>query len=474
MVKPQVIAGGYEAQALVENYKKSDIKHLVIKVFELQGDVELPVVDEAGNHVQVDLLNAELDVPLKFSNLFKTTYRIRCDAYRAPGVNPADRISVTEGSFTDVHIQSNNSPTVVALRVKLNDVPFIAGGTTSIEVTDGGIVRSGPVKVDKIRVDNVLVSTVAGSIRGWLDGPIASSRFDRPTSIAIGGDGTIFVSDAGNQGVRRLSASGDVSTVVNQIKSASSFELGMANGLAIGANGTFFLSLSNFNYLVSVTPGGILSTFSGTGQIGYVDGAKEAATYYQPVGIALDQSGNLFVADTYNHCIRKVNAVSGEVTTFAGNGVAGNVNGTGSSARFFHPTGITIDRFGNLFITDTNNHQIKRITPAGVVTTWAGRGDYGDEDGPAASARFDQPTGIAVDEQGNVFVADTSNNCIRKISATDGIVSTFAGSGREGAIDGGGNMAEFAQPSGICFDREGNLLICDTNNHRIRRVEIKK
>ncbi|MNK93460.1 hypothetical protein D3C87_1136210 [compost metagenome] len=151
MVKPQVIAGGYKAQALVENYKKSDINHLVIKVFELQGGVEVPVVDDEGNHVQVDLLNSELDVPVKFSNLFRdTTYRIRCYAYKAPGEAPADLISTLDASsYTDVTITNDNAPTVTPLRVRLADVVFNGEFTSGVDVTDGGFVRGGPVTVTK-------------------------------------------------------------------------------------------------------------------------------------------------------------------------------------------------------------------------------------------------------------------------------------------------------------------------------------
>jgi hypothetical protein len=151
MVKPQVIAGGYKAQALVENYKKSDINHLVIKVFELQGGVELPVVDEAGNQVQVDLLNSELDVPVKFSNLFRdTTYRIRCYAYKAPGEAPADLISTLDASsYTDVPITNDNAPTVAQLRVRLVDVVFNGEFASGVDVTEGGFIPGGTVTITK-------------------------------------------------------------------------------------------------------------------------------------------------------------------------------------------------------------------------------------------------------------------------------------------------------------------------------------
>jgi sugar lactone lactonase YvrE len=221
-----------------------------------------------------------------------------------------------------------------------------------------------------------------------------------------------------------------------------------------------------------VTPGGAVSIFAGAvGNAGSADGTGSAARFNQPGGLALDASGNLFVADTGNALIRKITS-TGVVTTLAGDATArGNVDGNGSAARFNHPVGLAIDSAGILYVADTFTDTVRKITPGGAVSTLAGTNALtGSADGSGAAARFNNPSGVAVDANGAVFVADTGNNTIRKISA-DGTVTTLAGlPGVAGSTDGTGSAAFFSQPTNLAIDSSGNLYVADTGNALIRRV----
>ena len=215
----------------------------------------------------------------------------------------------------------------------------------------------------------------------------------------------------------------------------------------------------------------IVSTLAGGEEEGFADGKDRVARFNEPTGIAMDAAGNLYVADGENHRIRKVTP-AGVVSTLAG-GKKGFADGEGSAARFNIPYDIVIDTAGNLYVADGENHRIRKVTPEGVVSTLAGSGSTGCEsggfaDGEGNSARFHHPCGIAMDAAGNLYVADTYNNRIRKVTP-EGVVSTLAGSKR-GFADGEGSAARFYVPSGIAIDAAGNLYVADEGNHRIRKV----
>jgi streptogramin lyase len=192
------------------------------------------------------------------------------------------------------------------------------------------------------------------------------------------------------------------------------------------------------------------------------------ATFNNPSGVAVDGNGNVYVADSYNNKIRKITA-SGEVTTLAGSGAPGTANGTGTAARFNGPSGVTVDQNGILYVADTDNQKIRKIEAGGVVSTLAGSGSFGSTDGTETLASFNGPSGVAVDVNNNVFVADAGNNKIRKISAT-GEVTTLAGSGVEGAMDGSGIEANFKYPEGVAVDGNGKVYVADGYNNKIRKI----
>src|SRR6185503_11244981 len=213
-------------------------------------------------------------------------------------------------------------------------------------------------------------------------------------------------------------------------------------------------------------------TIGGNYTAGYADGAGIGATSFNaPSGAAADASGNVYIADAGNNVIRKYSVSSHAVSTFAGSGTAGSANGTGTAATFNHPTGIAIDGSGNLNVADQNNDLLRKITPAGVVTTLAGTaGAPGSTDGAGTAAKFNLPYGVAADGSGNLYVADYNNNKIRKVVISTAVVSTFAGSGSAGSANGTGTAATFNKPTGVACDASGNVFVADQQNNMIRKI----
>lgn len=211
-----------------------------------------------------------------------------------------------------------------------------------------------------------------------------------------------------------------------------------------------------------------VSTLAGSGTAGFADGSGTAAGFNKPGGIAVDSSGNVYVADSNNHRIRKIDR-TGEVSTLAGSGTKGFADGHGTAAKFNRPMGVAVDRAGNVYVADTSNHRIRKIESTGRVSTLAGT-EYGYADGSGTSAKFNSPWDIAVDSSGNLYVADAYNHMIRKIDHT-GEVSTLAGDGTKGFADGPGISAKFDYPYGITVDRAGNIYVADSGNHRIRKID---
>jgi NHL repeat len=214
---------------------------------------------------------------------------------------------------------------------------------------------------------------------------------------------------------------------------------------------------------------GVVSTFAGSGVAGFVDGSAGVAQFNFPVGVAADGSGNVYVSEPRTNRIRKVDSL-GVVSTFAGSGVAGFVDGPASVAQLNYPVGVAVDGFGNVLVADVRNHRIRKVDSLGVVSTFAGSGVAGFVDGPAGIAQFNEPHGVAVDGSGNVFVSDTNNNRIRKVDSL-GVVSTFAGTGVRGFVDGPAGIATLSAPLGVAVDGSGNVFVADWDQNRIRKVD---
>jgi sugar lactone lactonase YvrE len=342
-----------------------------------------------------------------------------------------------------------------------------------------------------------VVTTYAGSVQnpGAMDGTTATAGFLFPVGIALDGNGNIYVADTGGAftvgmftqqddcTIRKITPAGIVSTLagtpgvfgagyVNGPGATAEFYF--PNGVAVDTNGNVYVADSTNDVIRKVTPAGFVSTLAGgRGGAGSSDGAGSAAQFKMPFAVALDGSGNAYVADAGNDTIRKI-APGGYVTTLAGNpGVSGFANGTGAPAQslFDDPRGVAADAEGNVYVADTGNDVIRKITQGGTVTTLAGTpGVMGSADGGGPSARFNSPRGVAVDGNGNIYVADYGNDTIRMITS-GGIVSTLAGTpGVPGASDGIGAAALFFSPSGIAVDRSGNLYVGDSGNEVVRKI----
>lgn len=240
--------------------------------------------------------------------------------------------------------------------------------------------------------------------------------------------------------------------------------------LALRAAGRGFMAptaISAGSRTLNVAASHTVSTFAGSGMRGSTNGAGTAASFNTPTGIAVDAGGALFVADLLNHKIRKITP-TGKVTTFAGSGTPGSADGNGTAASLNAPHGLAFDASGNLYVAEQSGHRVRKITRAGKVSTFAGAGTPGSVDGKGTAASFNRPSAIAIDANGTLYVAESAGNKIRKITPA-GRVSTFAGSGMPGDANGVGSEASFTNPFGIAVDRDGVVHVVEINGN-IRRI----
>ena len=294
--------------------------------------------------------------------------------------------------------------------------------------------------------------------------------------VALATDGSLYVTDADAHTIRRLASTGTMTNVAGTAGSKGSADGGpevsrffSPLGVAVDAQGAVYVADGENHTVRKITSAGTVSTIAGTAGIkGSTDGPGTAAQFNLPHGIALAPDGTLYVADTFNHTIRKISP-AGEVTTLAGSaGQKGSADGVGAAARFYHPAGLAVDAQGSLYVADNGNQTIRKITAAGNVRTVAGTaGRKGAADGTGAAASFRFPTGLAVDAIGNLYVADFLNFTIRKISPT-GEVTTLAGAElHSGHADGPGQVARFKGPVGIAADTQGVLYVADGSTIRL-------
>jgi hypothetical protein len=322
----------------------------------------------------------------------------------------------------------------------------------------------------------VTVSTFAGSNQGYTDGAASSAQFNVPSGVVRDVAGNLYVADRDNHRIRKITPAGAVSTFAGSGTAGftdgtgTAAQFNMPYGITIDPSGNIYVADRLNNAVRKITPAGVVSTFAG-GTGGYADGTGTSAQFRELYGLTSDASGNIFVPDFFNQRIRKITP-AGVVTTLAGS-TTGFTDGTGADASFNYPFGIAADAAGNLYVGDYYNHAIRKVTQAGVVTTLAGNGTSGFTDGTGAAARFYQPAGVAADGSGNVYVCDALNHKIRKITAA-GVVTTVAGGSSSGNTDGIGTNALFNTPIGLCGDFAGKTIyIADFNNHRIRKIVLE-
>jgi sugar lactone lactonase YvrE len=329
---------------------------------------------------------------------------------------------------------------------------------------------------------------------GAANGVAASATFDRPLGVAVDASGNVYVADTSNNLIRMIAPSGAVTTFaggggpagygqgyVDGQGTAAAFAYPV--GLALDASGNVYVADFANARIRMITPAGVVSTYAGGGGYGATDGPALSASFNYPGGVAVDASGNVYVADTGNNKIRMItpgtpgSGVGGIVSSYTGTAGtpmgSGATDGAAASATFYQPNGLAVDTAGNVYVADTSNYKIRMVTPAGVVSTYAGTGATGAADGAALSASFYGPSGCVVDSSGNVYVADTFNSMIRMITPS-GAVTTLAGSGGSNdglaCLDGQGSAAMFNGPSSLALDFSGNFYVADTDNNKVRKL----
>jgi sugar lactone lactonase YvrE len=358
-------------------------------------------------------------------------------------------------------------------------ISFVPVGATSGKVSvnvDGQTVSS----FSSMQIMTLTSTTLAGTgASGSNDGPGNVATFSGVWSATPDGNGNYYISDPNNSRIRKMTATGVVSTYTGSAGSGytngnlTTAKFGNPYDVAFDHSGNMFVSDLGLNNIRKIAPDGTVSNFAGDvlGNHGSADGTGSAARFWAPMGIAIDANDNIFVVDDLNSSIRKITP-AGVVTTLAGSGSVGSADGTGTAASFSSPFSIVIDGSGNLYVTDAGNFKIRKITQAGVVTTFAGTGVAGFADGPVATASFNSPAGITIDATGNFWITDRINGRIRMITPA-GFVYTLAGNGANASVDGIGNFSSFSNPLGIDADAGGVLIVVDNATNKIRKITVQ-
>jgi uncharacterized protein (TIGR03437 family) len=343
------------------------------------------------------------------------------------------------------------------------------------------IVDRGNQRIRMVNASSGIISTIAGSSTTGYSGdggPAAQATFNLPSSIAIDASGNLYIADTNNWAIRRISTSGIITTVAGNGQygyggdngQATKAKLAGPTGVAVDASGNLYIADSGNERIRYVNSSGVIATIAGTGVAGFSgDGsAATAARFSNPVAVALDASGNVYVADLDNNRIRRF-ALGGTVTTFAGTTNSVGDGGPSTQARV-EPWAVAVDSAGNLYIADRSEQRVRKVTPAGTIATVAGTGQtgYGGDNGPATAAVLSTPNDVAVDRSGNLYIADAGNNRIRRVDAATGTITTFAGTGGccyAGTGTGGdGGLATAATlyyPVSVAVDASGNVYFTD-------------
>jgi DNA-binding beta-propeller fold protein YncE len=391
--------------------------------------------------------------------------------YAIRKIDPAGMVSLYAGAFGQWQ-QGDGARLQARFSVILDVASNRAERSLSIVDTNNHRLR----KIDALGE----VTTLAGSGRdGHRDGDAAQALFYGLSAIATDNAGGVYVTDTVNSHrVRKIDGVGRVTTLAGsggagyRDGAGSQALLNAPSGLVYEAVWNTLLIADTRNHrlrrldLTSLR----VSTLAGDGTAGFRDGESAQARFREPTGVAVDAAGMIYLADTGNHRIRKIDPQTWLVTTLAGTGVAGFQDGAGTQAIFRSPSGLAVDAAGNLYIADRENHRVRRIDGMGRVTTLAGTGVAGHRDGAGAQAMFRSPNALVLDAAGNVYVADTQNNRIRRITPT-GEVSTLSGMGMVGYLDGAASQAMFGGLLGIAVHASGEIVVTDPQNNTVRKID---
>ena len=319
------------------------------------------------------------------------------------------------------------------------------------------------------------VTTFAGSgVQGSNNGTGTTASFNHPARGAFDANGNLYITDRDNYLIRKITPSGVVSTYAGNGAVGStggallSSSFNQSNGIAIDGLGNIYITDAASNLIRMITSAGVVSIFAGSGNPALLDGTGTSASFYFPYGDALDAAGNIYIADTFNNSIRKITP-AGVVTTIAGNGTSGLTNGNGSVATFYNPNCVFLDnKTGTIYVSDAINYTVRKIDALGNVTTFVGSGTQGTSNGIGKNASFGAIGGVTMDAAGYLYVADLGNNLIRRVDAT-GLVTTLAGTGVAGANNGISTVATFKQPNDV-EALAGYLYVIDYGNNLIRKI----
>lgn len=384
-----------------------------------------------------------------------------------PDAIPVDDISLTFNG-DPAELVSSTANTLAAIVPK-------GSGSGPVNLYFDGDSATGPTFT---YLPTVHVSTYAGTgTVGYRDGEASQAQFNYPVGLELMENGDLVVVDYWNHSIRIVSTEGQVRTL------AGSPESGYRDGFGtdarffrpidveVAGDGSVYVSDFENHVIRHITPSGSVSTFAGSSR-GYTDGPPTLAQFSFPAGLGLAEDQTLYVSDSGNNRVRKISP-NGETGTFAGSGSRGFENGYGLQARFRYPFGFDFGTEGRMFLTDYDNHSIRLISSEGFVSTLSGNGEPGYMEGDADDAQYNMPYDVAVDNNDMIYVADYGNNRIRRIPLR-GPVTDIAGDGVPGFADGDETEARFNGPIGLAINEEGTVLyIADHKNHAIRKVTVE-
>lgn len=414
-----------------------------------------------------------------------------------------DAITNQTGNYLVVVTNLYGSATSSVAAVSIGYPPTITMQPTNLTVLIGsntlltaGVTGSGVLsyqwQLNGTNLPNNVITTVAGKSSSGFSGDYGAATnatLNVPVAITLDSAGNLFIADSYNHRIRKINTNGIITTVAGKSSAgytgdgvaATNAALYYPAGITLDARNNMFIADTMNNRIRKVDANGFIITVAGTNTAGSTGdgGLATSAKLNTDRAVAFDASGNLYIADTYNSRIRKVNT-NGIITTVAGNGTASFLgdSGNATSASLNYPYGLTVDSNGNLYIADTRNNRIRKVNTNGIITTVAGKGPsypssgtYSGDGGAATNAYINNPRGVTIDPVGNLLIADAGNNRVRKVDV-NGLISTVAGKSTFGFSGDGGTStnASLYDPEGIAFDTAGNLMIADSSNARIRKV----